>query len=68
MKMVSSNQDGADEVDLEQRLTDAWQNMLGSQQAARTFIAESSKRPLGEENDGGQIAFFNNRLVSVYSC
>ena len=58
--MVEVDQDG--EVDLEQRLSVAWQGMLGQQEAAAGFIAESHRKEFG--GDAGQIAFFNNRLVS----
>ena len=59
--MVEVDQDG--EVDLEQRLSAAWQGMLGQQEAAAGFIAESHRKEFG--GDAGQIAFFNNRLVSL---
>lgn len=59
--MVEVDQDG--EVDLEQRLSVAWQSMLGQQEAAAGFIAESHRKEFG--GDAGQIAFFNNRLVSI---
>ena len=59
--MVEVDQDG--DVDLEQRLSVAWQSMLGQQEAAAGFIAESHRKEFG--GDAGQIAFFNNRLVSL---
>ena len=58
--VTTGNQEG--EVDLEQRLSVEWQNMLASQQAAAEFLSTSQKKPLG--GDGGQVAFFNNKLVS----
>ena len=61
--MVEVDQDG--DVDLEQRLSVAWQSMLGQQEAAAGFIAESHRKEFG--GDAGQIAFFNNRLVSISS-
>ena len=60
-RMVEVDQDG--DVDLEQRLSVAWQSMLGQQEAAAGFIAESHRKEFG--GDAGQIAFFNNRLVSL---
>ena len=60
--MVEVDQDG--DVDLEQRLSVAWQSMLGQQEAAAGFIAESHRKEFG--GDAGQIAFFNNRLVSWF--
>lgn len=59
--MVMNNQE-AGEVDLEQRLLTAWQAMLGQQQSAAAFIEESQKKDMG--GDHGQVAFFNNKLVS----
>ena len=59
--MVTTN-DQEGEVDLEQRLSGEWQNMLSSQQAAAEFLSSSQKKPLG--GDQGQVAFFNNKLVS----
>ena len=59
--MVTTN-DQEGEVDLEQRLSGEWQNMLSSQQAAAEFLSTSQKKPLG--GDQGQVAFFNNKLVS----
>ena len=61
-RMVEVDQDG--DVDLEQRLSAAWQGMLGQQEAAAGFIAESHRKEFG--GDAGQIAFFNNRLVSIF--
>jgi len=57
--MVTTN-DQEGEVDLEQRLSGEWQNMLSSQQAAAEFLSSSQKKPLG--GDQGQVAFFNNKL------
>ena len=62
MVTINNNQEGED-VDLEQRLTAEWQTMLTGQQAAAEFIGASQKKALGGEN--GQVAFFNNKLVSV---
>ena len=58
--VTTNNQEG--EVDLEQRLSGEWQGMLTQQQAAAEFLSTSQKKPLG--GDVGQLAFFNNKLVS----
>ena len=60
--MVTNNQ-GENEVDLEQRLSSAWQSMLASQESAAAFIRESKRKDLGGQK--GQVAFFNNKLVSA---
>ena len=50
------------EVDLEQRLNQEWQTMLTQQSAAADFVSASQRKPFGGET--GQVAFFNNKLVS----
>ena len=63
--MVTTGQEGGEnEVDLEQRLSEAWQGMIQTeQQASAAFLASSQKKPLGGEL--GQVAFFNDKLVST---
>lgn len=61
--MVTTGEEAGQEVDLEQKLTEAWQTMLASQQAAVTFISESQKRPL-DNGEVNPVAFFNNKMVS----
>ncbi len=55
--MVTTNAEGGDEIDLEQRLGQAWQGLLGSQETTAAFLNESKKKSLGGAQ--GQIAFFN---------
>ena len=63
--MVTTGQEGGEnEVDLEQRLSEAWQGMIQTeQQASAAFLESSQKKPLGGEL--GQVAFFNDKLVST---
>lgn len=46
--MVTTNVGGTggDEVDLEQRLGQAWESMIGSQETAAAFLGESKKKAL----------------------
>jgi hypothetical protein len=60
--MVTKNSE-ADDVNLEQSLSEAWQSMLARQHEAANFLTESQKKNIG--GDSGQLAFFNNKLVSI---
>ena len=42
--MVTTNVDGAEDVDLEQRLGQAWEGALSSQEATAAFLSESKKK------------------------
>ena len=50
------------EANLEERLDAEWNTMMQNQSSAAQFLSESNRKDLGA--DLGQIAFFNNKLVS----